>query len=102
MNIIEKDSNAQKVFLSENTIDVMGILKDYYPYILEAIEKEEFILKYDECNLFKELVFENKVVGFCSYDFSREFITAALNNIYARVSWQWAVFVWNIKDNGGA
>ncbi|MBP3791634.1 MAG: GNAT family N-acetyltransferase [Methanobrevibacter sp.] len=82
MNIIEKDTNAQRVFLSENSIDVVEILQNHYPYICDSIKKEEFILKYHECNLFKELVFDNKVVGFCTYDFSREFITAALNNIY--------------------
>ena len=80
--IISKDDNTQKVFLSEDTIDVVDILQNNYPYIYESILKEEFILKYDKCNLFKELLFENKVVGFCSYDFSREFITVALNNIY--------------------
>lgn len=79
---IYKQDNTQKVFLSEKTIDVEDILKKYYDYIYQAICEEGIILKAPECNLFKELVFENKVVGFCSYDFSREFITAALNNIY--------------------
>ena len=82
VEIIEKEDNTQKVFLSENIINVYDILQKYYTYIYDSIQKEEFILKYGECNLFKELVFENKVVGFCSYDFSREFITASLNNIY--------------------
>nr|WP_294999210.1 GNAT family N-acetyltransferase [uncultured Methanobrevibacter sp.] len=82
MDIIIKDDNTQKVFLTENTLDVCEILEEHYLYILESIRNEEFLLKYDECNLFKELVFEKKVVGFCSYDFSREFITASMNNIY--------------------
>ncbi|WP_458453384.1 GNAT family N-acetyltransferase [Methanobrevibacter sp.] len=82
MDIIDREDNTQKVFLSENNLSVAEILNEHYPYILDSIESEEFILKYDECNMFKELVFEGKVVGFCSYDFSREFITAALNNIY--------------------
>lgn len=81
-DIIVKEDNAQRVFLSEDTINVVDILDEYYSYIHDSIKKEGFTLKYDECNLFKELVFEKKVVGFCSYDFSREFITAALNNIY--------------------
>lgn len=82
MSIITKSDNTQKVFLSENTINVFDILKNNYPYILKSMENENFTLKYDECNLFKELVYDNQVVGFCSYDFSREFITAAINNIY--------------------
>lgn len=82
MDIIIKQNNTQKVFLSEENIDVSEILKEYYSYIYDSIKKEEFILKYGQCNLFKELVFERKVVGFCSYDFSRDFMTYALNNIY--------------------
>ena len=79
---IIKEDNTQKIFLSENTLNVADILKKHYIYIYEAIIDEGIIMKADECSLFKELVFENKVVGFCSYDFSREFITVALNNIY--------------------
>ncbi len=33
MDIITKDDNTQKVFLSENTLDVMEILENHYPYI---------------------------------------------------------------------
>ena len=82
MDIIQKGSDTQKVYLSENTLSVSDILKRDYGYILESIQNEGIILKYDECNLFKELVFDRKVVGFCSYDYSREFLTAALSNIY--------------------
>lgn len=77
-----REDNIQKVYLSENTVDVIELLGSNYDYICDSIKKEEFILKSHTCNLFKEIVFDRKVVGFCSYDFSREFITAALNNIY--------------------
>ena len=76
------DDNAQRIFLTEDTLDVCEILQDYYGYIYDSMREEGIILKYEQCNLFKELVFDNKVVGFCSYDFSRQFITAAMNNIY--------------------
>ena len=82
LNIITKEDNTQRVFLSENVLSVSEILENHYPYIVQSMKDEGFRLKYDECNLFKELVFEKKVVGFCSYDYSREFITAAINNIY--------------------
>lgn len=82
MDYLIREDNIQKIFLSENDIDVIDTLKTYYSYIYDSIIEEGFILKYEKCNLFKELIFENKVVGFCSYDHSREFITAALNNIY--------------------
>ena len=82
MDYLIRDDNTQKVFLSEKPLDVEGILKARYSYICDSIKREGIILKASECNLFKELVFDEKVVGFCSYDFSRQFITAALNNIY--------------------
>lgn len=82
MNMIKRDDKTQKVFLSEGTLDVEDILKTHYDYIYQSIKNEKLILKYSQCNLFKELLFDDKVVGFCSYDFSRGFITAALNNIY--------------------
>lgn len=82
MEYLIRQDDVHKAFLSEGTLDVRDILRTHYGYIHDAIEKEGFILKYDRCSLFKELVFDGKVVGFCSYDFSRQFITAALNNIY--------------------
>lgn len=82
INFILRHDKTQKVFLSEGTFDVIDILKTDYPYIYESIQNEGIILKYSSCNLFKELICDKKVVGFCSYDFSREFLTVALNNIY--------------------
>lgn len=81
-NYLTRENNTQKVYLTENTIDIINLLNENYPYIIDSIEKENFILKSEKCSLFKELVFDNMVVGFCSYDFSREFMTSALNNIY--------------------
>ncbi len=74
--------NTQRVYLSETPMDVDHILKTNYDYLYDAVNNEGIILKGLECNLFKELVLDSKVVGFCSYDFSSEFITAALNNIF--------------------
>ena len=82
MDYLIRDDNTQNVFLSEMPLDVADILAKRYGYLVDGIESEGIILKADQCNLFKELVYESKVVGFCSYDFSRQFITAALNNIY--------------------
>lgn len=82
INFIIRDDNTQNAFLCEDAFDLIEILRTSYPYIYDSIQDEGFILKYEQCNLFKELVFDSKVVGFCSYDFSREFLTVALNNIY--------------------
>lgn len=82
MNYTTRADNTQKVYLCETPLDVVSILRTDYDYLYDAISDEGIILKGLECNLFKEIVFDSKVVGFCSYDFSSEFITAALNNIY--------------------
>lgn len=82
MDYLIRNDNTQKVFLSESNFIVEDLLRQNYPYLLDSINEEGIILKGSQCNLFKELVLDNKVVGFCSYDFSRQFITAALNNIY--------------------
>ncbi|SDA65734.1 hypothetical protein [Methanobrevibacter millerae] len=82
INYLKRENNTQKVYLTESTIEITPLLQDNYSYILDSMKKENFILKNEKCNLFKEMVFDCKVVGFCSYDFSREFMTAALNNIY--------------------
>ena len=75
MNIIEKEDNTQKVFLSENTLDVLEILQENYDYIYESMRQEGFNLKYDECNLFKEIVFDNplmEIVKECLIDNPKE------------------------------
>lgn len=82
MNYTTRADNTQKVYLCETPLDVVNILRTDYDYLYDAISDEGIILKGLECNLFKEIVLDSKVVGFCSYDFSSEFITAALNNIY--------------------
>lgn len=82
MKLILREDDSQRVYITERTLDVIDLLKSEYDYIYESIENEGFIIKAPTCSLFKELLFENQVVGFCSYDFSREFLTAALNNIY--------------------
>ena len=79
---IIREDNTQRVYLSQKTLDIISILEEEYPYIYDSIKKENFLLKAYDCSLFKELLYENKVVGFVSYDFSREFLTYALNNIY--------------------
>ncbi len=82
INFLIREENIAKVYLSEGNLDVLDILNENYGYIVDSMLLEDFKVKSLKCNLFKELVLDNKVVGFCSYDFSREFLTAALNNIY--------------------
>lgn len=48
-------------------IDTEEILHDY-PYIIESINKEDYYLENTICYAFDELVYENKVVGFATFD----------------------------------
>ena len=82
IEFLQRPDNIQKVYLSEKNLDVSEILNENYEYIVKSMKDEGFSIKSPCCSLFKELIYDKKVVGFCSYDFSREFITAALNNIY--------------------
>lgn len=82
MNYLQRENNTQRIYLTENTLDVSEILDENYDYIVESMKNEDFSIKNPTCSLFKELVFDNKVVGFCTYDYSRHFMTSALNNIY--------------------
>ena len=82
INFLYRQDDTAEVYLSEDNMDVSEILSKCYGYICSSMLQEDFKIKSPKCNLFKELVFDGKVVGFCSYDFSREFMTAALNNIY--------------------
>ena len=82
MNYLIRKNNVQKVYLTENTLDVMEILSENYDYIADSMNREGFSIISPVCSLFKELVYDTKVVGFCSYDYSRQFMTSALNNIY--------------------
>lgn len=82
IDFLLRRDNIPEVYLSEGNMDVADILRQNYGYICSSMLLEEFKVKSPNCNLFKELVYDEKVVGFCTYDFSREFLTAALNNVY--------------------
>ena len=49
-------------------LDTEEILENY-PYILEAMKKENYYLENDFCSFFDELLFEDKVVGFATFNF---------------------------------
>ena len=48
-------------------IDTEEVLDDYYPYIKSSMNEENYSLQHDWCSVFKELIYENKVVGFVTY-----------------------------------
>lgn len=62
-------------------LDVESILKNDYGYIYESIQNEGFTLENTFGDLFKEIVFENKVVGFAFYELN-SMTNFVLNEIY--------------------
>ena len=60
-NLIIREDNIPEAFLSEDTLDVISILENNYSYLLDSIKNEGFILKYDKCDFFKELIYDCKV-----------------------------------------
>lgn len=80
--IIRKDSIAKQHVNEEGYINSQELLENGYHYILESMKKESFKLDNKECNIFTEILHENKVVGFATYMFIEELGCLALNEIY--------------------
>lgn len=50
------------------TLPIMKILQDNYVYLYRAVNKENFyIVENDTCFFFKEILYDNEVVGFATY-----------------------------------
>ena len=57
----DEDENIQ-------TLPIKKLIKENYIYIYRSINKENFyIAKNDSCFFFKEILYENEVVGFATY-----------------------------------
>ena len=65
--VIRKDRKAVTIH-EDGFIDADEILKQKYPYILDAIEKEEYMAEETRGDYFKEILFEDKVVGFAVFE----------------------------------
>uniref|UniRef100_UPI003890CDFE hypothetical protein n=1 Tax=Methanobrevibacter sp. TaxID=66852 RepID=UPI003890CDFE len=80
--IIRNDDNPKIIHNDlADYLDVESILKKDYEYIYESILNEGFILENKLGDVFKEILFENKVVGFafCELNSQTNFV---LNEIY--------------------
>lgn len=83
IDYIVRDNQESEVFESnDETLNAKNILNENYPYIHECMKKEGFILENTECNIFKELLYDNKVVGFIAYNIDEDFDSIALVNVY--------------------
>lgn len=80
--VIRKDDNPE-IIHSDLTdyLDVESILKKDYEYIYESIQNEGHILENNLGDMFKEILYESKVVGFALYELN-SMTSLTLNEIY--------------------
>ena len=74
INYIIREDSLPKMITGESDFDFLETEKilENYPYIVKSMEKEEYYLENEMCFVFDELVYENKVVGFATYEFNDE------------------------------
>lgn len=70
INYVIRPDGSPNLFSGEsdfNFLDTDELLENY-PYIIDSMEKDDYYLENGLCSLFDEIVFENKVVGFATYE----------------------------------
>lgn len=84
-NYVQRENFIAEVYHNENDDELLNtteILKDKYDYICKSINDEGYTLENPECNLFKELLYDDMVVGFVTYDYTKGVGDFSLNEIY--------------------
>ena len=69
IDYVTRESGSPMLFSAESEwdfLDTNEILQDY-PYILDSIAKDEYYLENELCSFFDEILFEDKVVGFATF-----------------------------------
>lgn len=70
IDYVIREGGSSNLISAESEFDFLiteDILKNY-PYILDSMDKEEYYIENEFCSFFDELIFENKVVGFATYN----------------------------------
>ena len=62
--------------------DTFAFLENDYNYILESINEEGFKIENPSCHIFKEILYDDKVVGFSTYETMNCVDEVSLNCIY--------------------
>ena len=84
-NFIQRENFIAEIYHNDDDDELLNtkeILRDNYDYICESISEEGYKLENPECNLFKELLYDDKVVGFVTYDYTKGVGDFSLNEIY--------------------
>jgi len=73
--------NGGKTIEKNSSINISELLKKDYPYIFESINNSKYNIRLNECDQFKELIFNEKIVGFVTYNILNK-SHKLLTNIY--------------------
>ncbi len=63
-----RENGGKTIEKNTTKINIIELLKKDYSYIYESINNSSFKIRLNECDQFKELIFNEKVVGFVTYD----------------------------------
>ena len=84
-NYVQRENFIAEVYHNDDDdelINTKEILKEKYDYICKSIKDEGYTLENPECTLFKELLYDDNVVGFVTYDYTKGVGDFSLNEIY--------------------
>ena len=81
INYVTRNDKIPVTIDGDHQINCVDILEDFYPYILDSIKSEGHIVENSYGDYFKEILFEDKVVGFICYEQNAP-ACISLNEIY--------------------
>lgn len=83
INYITREDGMPAMITAESDydfIDTEEILEDY-PYLIDSMNRENYYIENDFCFAFDELLYENKVVGFATFELNEKSVLI-LNECY--------------------
>ena len=70
----KREDNTPKVIdMTEHEEDITVFLKNEYPIIYEAYQNDDYTMEYIYPNFFHEIIYDDKIVGFYTYDEVKEY-----------------------------
>ena len=69
IDYVIRESGLPRLFAAESEWDFLETeeILEEYPYILDSMKREKYYLENELCSFFDEILFENKVVGFATF-----------------------------------
>lgn len=98
---LDEDFNEDEIYADSDNAILKDFLKDNYPYILDEIECEGYIIEEPLCQYFHEVVYDSKVVGFYTYEYISDIMERRLciNEFYVVPEYRGKmIFINTLKD----